>query len=117
MQSYKTDIFRNAYILCDLLGVHTISKCRLNLSATINNLLKTLFQNVNISHDPKPNGIGLILAGRIKPISIFDIQTRSYSSGYNLCVSSITGKLVLDIGLAISLSSKGLIGVKVGTIH
>ena len=53
-----------------------------------------------------PNGIGLILAGRIKG---GHMKTRFNA----LCVSSFSNR-ILDIGYISSVSSLGLVGVKVG---
>ena len=58
-----------------------------------------------------PSKLGLILTGRIKG----HIRNRWVAKMNALCVSSFTNR-ILDIGYKTSLSSLGLVGLKVGTI-
>ena len=58
-----------------------------------------------------PASLGLILGGRIKG----HIRNRWVAKMNALCVSSFTNR-ILDIGYKTSVSSLGLVGVKVGTI-
>ena len=58
-----------------------------------------------------PDAVGLILGGRIKG----HIRNRWVAKMNALCVSSFTNR-ILDIGYKTSVSSLGLVGVKVGTI-
>ena len=57
-------------------------------------------------------GLGLIFNGRIKG----HMKTRFVPKIKALCVSSFSNR-ILDIGYISSVSSLGLVGVKVGTIH
>lgn len=58
-----------------------------------------------------PNGIGLILAGRMKS----HMKTRFVPKMNALSLRSFNNR-ILDIGIISSLSSLGLLGVKLGTI-
>ena len=58
-----------------------------------------------------PNAVALKIGGRIKG----HIRNRLVQKMNALCVSSFTNR-ILDIGYKTSVSSLGLLGVKVGTI-
>ena len=62
-------------------------------------------------NDRLPNGIGLILAGRMKG----HMKTRFVPKMNALSLRSFTHRII-DIGIISSVSSLGLVGVKVGTI-
>ena len=110
LQSYKTDIFRNAYIFSSK-GASTIAQ-GLNVTHLSNVVLCKIFL---ISQDKyllnEPVGIGLIFNGRIKGHT----NTRFVHAMNALCVSSFSNR-ILDLGYKTSVSSLGLVGVKVGTI-
>jgi len=58
-----------------------------------------------------PVGIGLIFSGRIKGRA----GTRSVHAMSALCVGSFSSR-ILDLGYKTSVSSLGLVGVKVGIV-
>ena len=58
-----------------------------------------------------PDAVGLILGGRIKG----HIRNRSLAKMNALCVTSLKNR-ILDIGYKTSISSLGLLGLKVGII-
>lgn len=64
------------------------------------------------TQDINSAGIGLIFNGRIKG----HMKTRFVSKIKALCVSSFSNR-ILDIGYISSVSSLGLVGVKVGTFN
>ena len=66
---------------------------------------------ISFDIESAPSGLGLILGGRIKG----HIRNRWVGKKNALCVSSFTNR-ILDIGYKTSVSSLGLVGVKVGTI-
>jgi ribosomal protein S3 len=59
-----------------------------------------------------PNGIGLIIGGRIKG----HMKTRFVPKMNALSLSSFTNT-ILDIGIVSSATTLGIVGVKVGTIQ
>ena len=66
---------------------------------------------ISFDIESAPVAVGLILGGRIKG----HIRNRWVAKMNALCVSSFTNR-ILDIGYKTSVSSLGLVGVKVGTI-
>ena len=110
LQSYNTHIFCNAYIFSLEFQERIIEG--LNVTHLIH-LVSTKMRFLLISFDIQsaPDGLGLILGGRIKG----HIRNRWVAKMNALCVSSFTNR-ILDIGYKTSLSSLGLVGVKVGTI-
>ena len=66
---------------------------------------------ISFDIESAPVAYGLILGGRIKG----HIRNRWVAKMNALCVSSFTNR-ILDIGYKTSVSSLGLLGVKVGTI-
>jgi ribosomal protein S3 len=107
LQSYKTDIFQNAYIFSSKLG--GIISQGLNLT----HFLHLVAHKIQYLTRCAPiAGIGLILTGRIKG----HMKTRFVSKMNALCVSSTLNR-ILDIGYISSVSSLGSFGVKVGIIH
>ena len=73
-------------------------------------LVSTKMRLLLISFDIEsaPDAVGLILGGRIKG----HIRNRWVAKMNALCVSSFTNR-ILDIGYKTSVSSLGLVGVKV----
>ena len=113
LQCYKTHILRNAYIFSSLLA--TIIMQGLNLTHLSVLVLRKIFCVINIASgaaQPLGVGLGLIFNGRIKG----HMKTRFVPKIKALCVSSFSNR-ILDIGYISSVSSLGLVGVKVGTIH
>ena len=108
LESYKTHIFQNAYIFSSKLGRRIMEG--LNVTHLIHLVCTNLRFLISSSIQCAPNGIGVILAGRIKG----DMKTR-FLAWVALCVSSFTNR-ILDYGYISSVSSLGLVGVKVGTI-
>ena len=107
LQSSKTDIFQNAYIFSSKLG--GIISQGLNLT----HFLHLVAHKIQYLTRCAPiAGIGLIFAGRIKG----HMKTRFVPKMNALCVSSPLNR-ILDHGYISSVSSLGLLGVKVGTIH
>ncbi len=110
LQCYKTHIFQNAFIFSSKLATR-ISQ-GLNVTHLSNVVLCKIFL---ISQDKyllnEPVGIGLIFNGRIKGHT----NTRFVHAMNALCVSSFSNR-ILDLGYKTSVSSLGLVGVKVGTI-
>ena len=109
LQSYKTDIFKNAYIFSSKLGF-TIA-FGLNLTHLIHLLLCKIQFCVSFDIQCAPNGMIIILAGRIKG----HMKTRFVPKMNALCVTSFSNR-ILDIGYISSGCCLGLLGVKVGTI-
>jgi hypothetical protein len=106
LQSYKTDIFRNAYIFSSK-GASTIAQ-GLNVTHLIHLLLsKIKYHLIQCA----PCGIGLILAGIING----HMKTRLVPKMNALCVNSFRNR-ILDLGYISSACSLGLLGVKVGII-
>ena len=109
MQSYKTHIFQNAYIFSSKLVLRIITG--LNLTHLIHSVCTKMSLMKTINIQSAPNGIGLILAARIKG----HMKTRFVPKLNALCVSSFSNR-ILDCGYIRCRSSLGLVGVKVGTI-
>ena len=109
MQSYKTHIFQNAYIFSSKLVLRIMEG--LNLTHLIHSVCTKMSLMKTINIQSAPNGIGLILAARIKG----HMKTRFVPKLNALCVSSFSNR-ILDCGYIRCRSSLGLVGVKVGTI-
>ena len=111
LESYKTHIFQNAYIFSSKFQERIIEG--LNVTHLIHlvssNLRLVLISLSDI--ESAPNGLGLILGGRIKG----HIRNRSLAKMNALCVTSFKNR-ILDIGYKTSISSLGLLGLKVGII-
>jgi hypothetical protein len=108
LQCYKTHIFRNAYILSSLLATGIVQ----GLNVTY--LLSVLVCKIGKTQDARVInivGLGLIFTGRIKGHA----GTRSISGIKALCVGSFSSR-ILDVGYVSSVTSLGLLGVKVGTV-
>ena len=99
LQSYKTHIFRNAYIFSSKLA-STIYQ-----GFNVPHLLHLFITKIKYHHAPN-NAIAVSIAGLIKG----HISTRK-----NLCLPSFSSR-ILDLGYISSACCLGLIGVKVGTI-
>ena len=110
LQSYNTHIFCNAYIFSSKFQERIMEG--LNVTHLIH-LVSSKMRLLLISFDIEsaPVAVGLILGGRIKG----HIRNRWVAKMNALCVSSFTNR-ILDIGYKTSVSSLGLVGVKVGTI-
>ena len=110
LQSYNTHIFCNAYIFSSKFQERIMEG--LNVTHLIH-LVSSKMRLLLISFDIEsaPDAVGLILGGRIKG----HIRNRWVAKMNALCVSSFTNR-ILDIGYKTSVSSLGLVGVKVGTI-
>ena len=111
LQCYKTHIFRNAYIFSSLLAT------RIMQGLNVTHLLSVL---TAVGYVNRVNsaalcviivGLGLIFNGRIKG----HMKTRFVPKIKALCVSSFSNR-ILDIGYISSVTSLGLVGVKVGTM-
>ena len=98
LQCYKTHIWANAYIFASKLATRIVQG--LNVTHLSVLVLCKIF-NLYIA----PLGIGLIFNGRIKVSQRF----------VTLCVSSLSNR-ILDLGYISSVSSFGLVGVKVAII-
>ena len=103
LQCYKTHIFRNAYIFSSLLATRIMQG--LNVTHLLSVLTAVAALCVIIV------GLGLIFNGRIKG----HMKTRFVPKIKALCVSSFSNR-ILDIGYISSVTSLGLVGVKVGTM-
>ena len=119
LQCYKTHILRNAYIFSSLLATRIMQGLNVtHLSVLVLRFSSKIFiktQDINsaaLCVISAPVGIGLIFNGRIKG----HMKTRFVPKIKALCVSSFSNR-ILDIGYISSVSSLGLVGVKVGTIH
>ena len=108
LQSYNTHIFCNAYIFSSKFQERIMEG--LNVTHLIH-LVSSKIRLLLISFESAPDALGLILGGRIKG----HIRNRWVAKMNALCVSSFTNR-ILDIGYKTSVSSLGLVGVKVGTI-
>ena len=108
LQSYNTHIFCNAYIFSSKFQERIMEG--LNVTHLIH-LVSSKIRLLLISFSSAPDALGLILGGRIKG----HIRNRWVAKMNALCVSSFTNR-ILDIGYKTSVSSLGLVGVKVGTI-
>ena len=104
LQCYKTHIFRNAYIFSSLLAT------RIMQGLNVTHLLSVLVCK-NSAAFCVIVGLGLIFNGRIKG----HMKTRFVPKIKALCVSSFSNR-ILDIGYISSVTSLGLVGVKVGTM-
>ena len=102
LQCYCTHHFQNPYIFSSKLARRIISG--LNLTHLIRIVQRQVFDI-----ECAPNGIGLILAGRMKG----HMKTRFVPKMNALSLRSFTNRII-DIGII--SSSLGLVGVKVGTI-
>jgi len=110
LQCYKTRIFQNAYIFSSELATGIMQGLNVTyLSALVCSKISLISQDILSA----PLGIGLIFSGRIKGHA----GTRSVSGGpmNALCVGSFSSR-ILDIGYVSSVSSLGLVGVKVGIV-
>ena len=108
LQCYKTHIFRNAYIFSSLLAT------RIMQGLNVTHLLSVLVCKIEKTQDIcviNIVGLGLIFNGRIKG----HMKTRFVPKIKALCVSSFSNR-ILDIGYISSVTSLGLLGVKVGTM-
>jgi hypothetical protein len=108
LQCYCTHHLQNPYIFSSKLARRIIEG--LNLTHLIFIVCSKL-SKMRFVIECAPNGIGLILAGRIKG----HMKTRFVPKMNALSLSSLSNR-ILDIGIISSLSSLGLLGVKVGTI-
>lgn len=111
LESYKTHNIQNAYIFSSKFQERIISGLNVThlihlVSSNLRLVLKSVF---DISYHP--SGLGLIFLGRIKG----HIRNRSVAKMNALCVTDFTSR-ILDIGYKTSISSLGLLGLKVGTI-
>ena len=114
LQCYKTHIFRNAYIFSSLLATRIMQGLNVThlLSVLVCKIEKT--QDICVINSAALCvivGLGLIFNGRIKG----HMKTRFVPKIKALCVSSFSNR-ILDIGYISSVTSLGLVGVKVGTI-
>ena len=105
LQCYCTHHFQNPYIFSSNLARRIIEG--LNLK----HLIYIVCSKMRFVIECAPNGIGLILAGRIKGHT----KTRFVPKMNALSVSSFSNR-ILDIGIISSVSSLGLLGVKVGIV-
>ena len=117
LQCYKTHILRNAYIFSSLLATRIMQGLNVtHLSVLVCSKIFIKTQDINsaalFSALKGIVGLGLIFNGRIKG----HMKTRFVPKIKALCVSSFSNR-ILDIGYISSVSSLGLVGVKVGTIH
>jgi len=98
LQCYKTHIWANAYIFASELATWVVQGLNVTyLSA----LVLSKISNLYIA----PLGIGLIFTGRVKASQRF----------VTLCVGSLSSR-ILDFGYVSSVSSFGLVGVKVAIV-
>ena len=118
LQCYKTHIFRNAYIFSSLLATRIMQGLNVtHLSVLVCSKIFIKTQDINsaalcvISALKGIVGLGLIFNGRIKG----HMKTRFVPKIKALCVSSFSNR-ILDIGYISSVTSLGLVGVKVGTM-
>ena len=114
LQCYKTHIFRNAYIFSSLLATRIMQGLNVThlLSVLVCKIEKT--QDICVINSAALCvivGLGLIFNGRIKG----HMKTRFVPKIKALCVSSFSNR-ILDIGYISSVTSLGLVGVKVGTM-
>ena len=109
LQCFRTHHFQNPYMFSSKLGRRIMEG--LNLTHLIFIVWCKMRFLISITLQCAPYGIGLILAGRIKG----HIQTRFVGKINALSLSSFS-KGILDIGIISSVSSLGIVGVKVGTI-
>ena len=111
LQCYKTHIFRNAYIFSSLLATRIMQGLNVThlLSVLVCKIEKT--QDICVINSAGNVGLGLIFNGRIKG----HMKTRFVPKIKALCVSSFSNR-ILDIGYISSVTSLGLVGVKVGTM-
>ena len=114
LQCYKTHIFQNAYIFSSKLATRIMQGNNVTyLSVLVCSKIFLISHARDILSGAAPLGIGLIFNGRIKG----HMKTRFVPNGpmNALCVSSFSNR-ILDIGYISSVSSLGVVGVKVGTI-
>ena len=109
LQSYCTRYYQNPYIFSSHLAYRILEG--LNLTHLVFIVCSKMRFLSIYKIDFVPNGIGLIFSGRIKTYMI----TRFVAKINALSLSSFTNT-ILDIGIISSLSSLGLLGVKIGTI-
>ncbi len=107
LQCYCTHHFQNPYIFSSKLARRILSG--FNLTHLIFIVLHNQQQSFDI--ECAPNGIGLIVAGRIKG----HMKTRFVTNMNALSLRSFTNRII-DLGIISSVSTLGLVGVKVGTI-
>ena len=101
LQSYKTHIFRNAYIFSSKLA-STIYQ-----GFNVPHLIHLFITKIKYHHAPN-NAIAVKIAGWIKG----HMKTRKMNA---LCYASFSSR-ILDLGYISSACCLGLLGVKVGTI-
>ena len=107
LQSYNTHIFCNAYIFSSKFQERIMEGLNVtHLIHLVSSKIRLLLISVQA-----PHALGLILGGRIKG----DIRNRYVREIIALCVRNLSYR-ILDIGYKTSVSSLGLVGVKVGTI-
>jgi hypothetical protein len=106
LQSYKTHIFRNAYIFSSKLA-STIYQ-----GFNVPHLIHLFITKIKYHHAPN-NAIAVKIAGWIKG----HMKTRcaKMNAMNALCLPSFSSR-ILDLGYISSACCLGLIGVKVGTI-
>jgi hypothetical protein len=110
LQCYKTHIFQNAFIFSSELATG------ISQGLNVTYLSNVVLSKISLISQDKyslngPVGIGLIFSGRIKGRA----GTRSVHAMSALCVGSFSSR-ILDLGYKTSVSSLGLVGVKVGIV-
>jgi hypothetical protein len=111
LQSYCTHHFQNPYIFASYIALRIMQGLNLTHLVFIVCSKMRLVISYKIEFAFAPNGIGLILAGRMK--SIVHMKTRFVPKMNALSLSSFNNT-ILDIGIISSLSSLGLLGVSLG---
>ena len=113
-ECYKVRSFQNAYIFSSELAGGMAAG--LNVTYLLHLICKKMRFITGSKYSSNllwwsPSGIGLILRGRIKGSG----GARSIAGVNALCIGSLRSR-ILDYGCISSLSTLGLIGVKVGTM-
>ena len=108
LQCYKVRYFQNAYIFASELAGGLMQG--LNVTYLIH-LVCSKMRFLAASDRRAPSGVALILKGRIKGSG----GARAIAGLNALSIASFSSR-ILDVGYVSSLSTLGLIGVKVGTI-
>jgi hypothetical protein len=111
LQSYCTHHFQNPYIFASYIALLIMQGLNLTHLVFIVCSKMRLVIEYKIELTFAPNGIGLIFAGRMKS----HMKTRFVPKMNALSLNSFNNT-ILDIGIISSLSSLGLLGVKLGTI-
>jgi hypothetical protein len=101
LRFYKTHIFLNAYIFSEELAF------TIHQGFNVSYLLHLLTTKIKYYHAPN-SAIAIEIAGRIKGYT----ETKKMDA---LCLSSFSPR-ILDLGCVSSVSSLGLLGIKVGTV-